>query len=129
MTGRREFSKVTRRSARARSGGLCEAAGELYGLMPGQRCNAPLKFGVEYDHVDPDRNSRDNSLENCCAACPRCHAFKTNNHDKPMLAKTQRQEDKNAGIRRAPSRISTKRWKRKLPTKANPFGSTVLRNG
>ncbi len=96
---RTEFSKPTRRAAWDRSGGHCEASGALYGLAPGQRCNMPLDRGVEYDHVILDANSHDNSLENCCACCPSCHRFKSAKHDTPTAAKTQRQQDKNRGIR------------------------------
>lgn len=102
---RREFSKQTKRDALKRSGGLCEATGTLYGLEPGQRCNAPLAYGVEFDHVILEANSHDNSLENCAATCKRCHGWKTRNHDTPMAAKTVRQRDKiGLGIRRKPGR-------------------------
>lgn len=101
---RNEFTKSTKRDAYARSGGKCEATGELYGLQPGQRCGADLRIGVEYDHIQLDANSHDNSLENCCAACPRCHRFKTTKHDIPRAAKTVRQRDKGRNIRTNPSR-------------------------
>lgn len=122
---RNEFSKPTKREALKRSGGLCEATGALYGLQRGQRCNAPLSFGVEFDHIDPDANSKDNSLENCCACCPRCHRWKTSNVDQPRIAKTVRQSDKWNGIKRrkgppmAGARDS--RFKRRMD------GSVVLR--
>lgn len=113
---RNEFSKPTKREALKRSGGKCEAVGEWYGLSKGQRCNAPLSYGVEFDHIDLDANSHDNSLENCAAVCPKCHDWKTRNHDTPKAAKTLRQQDKALGIRKksvmAGSRKS--RWKRKL---------------
>lgn len=72
---RREFKKETKRHALARSGGKCEAVGEWYGLESGQRCNAPLAYGVQFDHIDLDANSKDNSLDNCAATCPRCHRW------------------------------------------------------
>ena len=97
---RAEFSKQTKREALRRSGGLCEAVGSLYGLPPGQRCNAPLAYGVEFDHVVLEANSHDNSLQNCAAVCIRCHKHKTAKHDTPMAAKTVRQQDKNLGIRK-----------------------------
>jgi 5-methylcytosine-specific restriction endonuclease McrA len=97
---RREFSKQTKRDALKRSGGLCEAIGSLYGLQPTQRCNAPLAYGVEFDHVILDANSKDNSLENCAAVCIKCHRWKSANHDTPMAAKTVRQQDKARGIRK-----------------------------
>jgi hypothetical protein len=99
---RREFSKATKRAAWERSGGACEAEGQLYGMSAGVRCGADMtRTGVHYDHVDPDANSKDNSLENCAAVCPCCHRFKTTHHDVPKVAKTVRQQDRHRGIRRA----------------------------
>ncbi|MBL8582823.1 MAG: HNH endonuclease [Rhizobiaceae bacterium] len=91
---RREFSKQTKREALQRSGLLCEAVGVMYGLDPRHRCNAPLGYGVEFDHVILDANSKDNSLENCAAVCIKCHKWKTAKHDTPLAAKTVRQRDK-----------------------------------
>lgn len=96
---RANFSKLTKREAWERSGGRCEAVGPIYGLDKGLRCNADLKAtGVNYDHFNLDANSKDNSLKNCRAVCPPCHAWKTNNIDKPKAAKTLRQQDKARGI-------------------------------
>lgn len=95
---RAEFSKPVKRAALKRSGGLCEAVGPMYGLQPAQRCNAPLAYGVEFDHVVLEANSHDNSLENCAATCKRCNQWKANNHDTPMAAKTVRMQDKNSGV-------------------------------
>ncbi len=97
---RREFDKPTKREALKRSGGLCEAVGEWYGLKEDKRCNAPLSYGVEFDHIDLDANSKDNSLSNCAAVCPACHRIKTRTHDIPVAAKTVRQQDKHRGIRK-----------------------------
>lgn len=98
---RAEFSKQTKRDARKRADGHCEATGAMYGLEPGQRCNMPLERGVEFDHIILEANSHDNSLENCAAVCKRCHGIKTNKHDIPVAAKTVRQRDKHNGIRNA----------------------------
>ena len=95
---RNEFTKATRRAALKRSGMLCEAIGEWYGLRPGQRCNAPLSAGVHFDHIDLDANSKDASLANCAAVCIPCHKHKTAKHDTPLAAKTLRQQDKALGI-------------------------------
>lgn len=100
---RREFSKETKRAALQRSGQLCEAIGGMYGLQAAQRCNAPLAYGVEFDHIVLDANSKDNSLENCAAVCVRCHKHKTAKHDTPMAAKTVRMQDKHKGIRQPSS--------------------------
>lgn len=119
---RREFTKATKRAALTRSGLLCEAVGPMYGLSVVRRCNAPLGYGVEFDHVILDANSKDNSLENCAAVCARCHGWKTANHDTPLAAKTVRQQDKARGIRKAstfPKRPPGYRydWKRRTHVK------------
>ena len=97
---RREFDKPTKRAALKRSGHLCEAIGAMYGLALAQRCNAPLAYGVEFDHIVLDANSKDNSLENCAAVCIKCHKWKSAKHDTPMAAKTVRLQDKALGIRK-----------------------------
>lgn len=96
---RAEFSKATKREALQRSGKKCEATGTLYGLEPGQRCDVSLAYGVEFDHIILDANSKDNSLKNCAAVCIKCHHFKTTKHDTPRAAKTLRQQDKDRGIK------------------------------
>lgn len=114
---RHEFSKPTKREALRRSGGLCEAVGSMYGLDEGHRCSAPLGYGVEFDHVILDANSKDNSLENCAAVCVKCHKHKTRTHDIPKAAKTQRQQDDHLGISKKPSRMPgsrNSRWKAKI---------------
>ncbi len=117
---RAEFTKATKREALKRSGGRCEAKGKMYGLPPRfSACGAPLAYGVEFDHIILDANSKDNSLENCAAVCPRCHRWKTSKHDTPLAAKTLRQQDKANGVRKAGWPKS--KWKRKLD------GSVVLR--
>lgn len=96
---RANFTKPVKREALKRSGGLCEATGGWYGLEPGKRCNAPLSYGVEFDHIILDANSKDNSLDNCAAVCIACHKHKTAKIDVPTAAKTVRQRDKALGIR------------------------------
>ncbi|TPK14122.1 HNH endonuclease signature motif containing protein [Mesorhizobium sp. B2-5-11] len=88
MADRKEFTSKTRKAALARSGKRCEAEGAWYGLPAGERCTRDLAYGVEYDHIILDANSKDNSLENCAAVCPKCHAWKTANRDTPTAAKT-----------------------------------------
>jgi hypothetical protein len=113
----RAFPKPIKRAALERSGGRCEATGELYGLPNGTRCESNLGYGVEFDHIDLWANSRDSSLSNCLAVCPRCHKFKSTKHDTPKAAKTVRQRDKHSGIRseKAPMPGSRKsKWKRTL---------------
>lgn len=110
MADRKEFSAKTRKSALARSGKRCEAVGAWYGLPAGERCINDLAYGVEYDHVILDANSKDSSLENCAAVCPKCHAWKTQNRDTPTAAKTVRQSL--MGMKTRP--------KAKIPTAAKP---------
>lgn len=101
---RYEFSKQTKREALQRSGKLCEAVGSVYGLLPGQRCNAPLDAGVEFDHYPaPATDKGSDKLENCVACCKTCHGFKTRSYDTPMQAKGKRVSDKHLGIRKAPT--------------------------
>jgi 5-methylcytosine-specific restriction protein A len=97
---RHEFGKPVKRQALARSGGLCEAVGEVYGLDAGQRCNAPLSSGVEFDHYPaPATDKGSDTIDNCVASCPVCHRFKTSTYDVPMQAKNKRVSDKHLGIR------------------------------
>jgi hypothetical protein len=105
---RKEFKKITKRQALKRSEGLCEAVGQWYGLEEGQRCEFPLSYGVIFDHIDLDANSKDNSLSNCASICHRCDEHKTNKHDIPLAAKTVRQQDKHNGISRAKKPIPSR---------------------
>lgn len=89
---RKEFSTKVRKQALKRSGLRCEAMGDWYGLSTGERCMENLGLGVEYDHYILDANSKDNSLENCRAVCPKCHDWKTRHRDTPLAAKTVRQQ-------------------------------------
>lgn len=113
----RTFSKEVKRAALERSGKRCEATGQLYGLPDATRCQADLGYGVEFDHHILWANSRDSSLDNCLAVCPRCHRFKTARHDVPKAAKTVRQRDKHSGIHASrnplPGSRNT-RWKKKM---------------
>lgn len=107
---RYEFSKQIKREALQRSGKLCEAIGPVYGLPPGQRCNAPLDGGVEFDHYPaPATDKGSDTLENCVAACKTCHRFKTSSYDVPMQAKGKRVSDKHLGIRRPKHQWGTQR--------------------
>ena len=108
---RHEFSPKVRREALLRSGAgnigdaPCEAVGTLYGLEPGQRCNAPLNNGFDVDHYPiPATDRGSNRLENAVACCKACHRFKTSHYDIPMQAKGKRVADRHMGIR-APSRM------------------------
>jgi 5-methylcytosine-specific restriction endonuclease McrA len=97
---RHEFTKATKREALKRSGGYCEASGDIY-TWAEERCIAPLAHGVEFDHILACSNGGDNSLGNCAAVCKKCHAFKTTKFDTPRAAKTKRMRDKHLGIKNA----------------------------
>lgn len=113
---RKEFTKATQNAAWERSGEICEALGELYGLAPGVRCTNNLNLGVEYDHVDMDANSKDNSLENCAAVCPKCHRWKTDHVDIPKGAKTVAQQEKHRNI------VAPSRKRSAFPKRVDPWG-------
>ena len=117
---RREFTKQTKRDALLRSGGKCEATGPWYGLAEGQRCCIPLSYGVQFDHIDLDANSKDNSISNCAACCPRCHAYKTRTHDTPKAAKTLRQQDKHLGITRPKKKIPSRGFQKRRDYQPDP---------
>jgi 5-methylcytosine-specific restriction endonuclease McrA len=102
-----EFSTKTKRERLKQSGGFCEAEGLIYGLGNGQRCNAELGRGVEFDHVVSLGIGGDNSLENCRAVCLQCHKHKTRTNDVPKAAKTKRQSDKSKGIRRPKGQLKS----------------------
>lgn len=113
MTRAGNFTKSVKRLAWERSQMKCEADGPLYGLDEGQRCGLSLLNGVQYDHYDMVANSRDNSLENCRAVCPKCHRYKTAKHDIPKNAKTVRQQDKGRGISKPKQAIPNRGFDRK----------------
>jgi len=102
---RHNFSAKVKRQARKRSGGSCEAVGAVYGLPPGQRCNAALAGKrVEIDHYPiPATDEGSDVLENAVACCVKCHAHKTATYDVPMQAKGKRVSDKHLGIRPEPT--------------------------
>lgn len=118
-----EFTKDTKRKALKRSDGICEAVGVMYGLPADERCTNELAYGVQFDHIILEANSKDNSLENCAAVCIPCHRFKTAKRDIPLAAKTVRQQDKHSGIRKPASMQGSRnsRWKKKMD------GSVVAR--
>lgn len=95
---RAEFGKPVKRAALQRAAGRCEASGTLFGFDPGERCGNGLAYGVRFEHVNPDANSKDNSLSNALAICPKCWRYKTDHYDLPLTAKTDRQFDKAHGI-------------------------------
>lgn len=106
---RHEFKKPTKRDALKRSNGKCEAIGEVYGLAPGQRCNAPLSRGVQFDHWPlPATDFGSDTLDNCVAVCIQCHSYKTRTYDTPMQAKGKRVRDKHTGVSRPAGQIKSR---------------------
>ncbi|ALJ98265.1 HNH endonuclease [Brucella phage BiPBO1] len=133
---RREFTKEIKRAALRRSLGKCEAIGEMYGFKPGQRCNAPLSFGVQYDHIIADSIGGEPTLDNCAAVCVSCHGYKTRRVDTPRAAKTKRMSDKAKGIVRPKGAIQSAGFAKAVkpskalskplpPRKRDIFGSPV----
>lgn len=100
---RAEFSGKTRDAAHERSGGICEC--HLIPHVFPDPCRQPLTEGrIRYEHIDPDHNSKDNSLGNCAALRTECWRYKTDKYDKPVVAKTKRQARRARGIPRSGSR-------------------------
>lgn len=99
---RHNFSPKVKREAKKRANGHCEASGTVYGLEPGQRCNAPLAGKrVEIDHYPiPATDEGSDTLENAVTCCVTCHAFKTAHYDVPMQAKGKRVSDRHEGLHR-----------------------------
>lgn len=113
---RHNFSAKVKRQARERSGGHCEAVGTVYGLRPGQRCNASLDGKrVEIDHYPiPATDEGGDVLENAVACCVDCHRFKTSTYDVPMQAKGKRVADRHNGMRR-PSQFQSAGFRKAEP--------------
>ena len=125
---RQEFSKSVRREALERSAGRCEAIGKVYGLNTGQRCNAPLSKGVNFDHY-PIRaaDGGPGTLENCAAVCLLCHRHKTRTFDIPEAAKGKRISDRHTGIYRHSSGRRSFLTNRNGPFKLRLNGEIVRR--
>lgn len=100
MNRRREFSKATRREAYERSKGMCECA--LVPSLPTfeKGCGCALGAGnTFYEHIDPDGAGGDNTLANCAVLVKTCWRIKTDEHDRPVVAKVQRQRDRAIGAK------------------------------
>lgn len=89
---RHEFTASTKKAARERANGVCEARGALYGLAPETRCMTILVAGNhEYDHYPlPAHAENSNTVENCVVVCKTHHSYKTANFDIPAEAKIKR---------------------------------------
>jgi 5-methylcytosine-specific restriction endonuclease McrA len=130
-----EFSTKTKRERLKQSGGFCEAEGPLYGLELGQRCNADLGRGVEFDHFIALGIGGTNDLANARAICVRCHKHKSGANDLPKIAKTKRQSDKSKGIKKPKGTIRNsgfqqtvkepKLLKKPLPDRKRPLYKAI----
>lgn len=116
---RNNFPKPVQRAALERSGGFCECTGPAYGKARGERCNAPLSKGVNFEHVIADSIGGKPTLANCLAACPSCNLYKADKIDKPVAAKTKRQSDKHHGIKKPKASIQSAGFQKRDREKAS----------
>jgi 5-methylcytosine-specific restriction protein A len=90
-----EFTKATKTAAFRRANGCCQCQCgcriSLHGKMP------------HYDHIMPETFSHSADLANCQVLCVPCHDNKTNKHDKPAIAKSNRIRARHAGIKPDPT--------------------------
>lgn len=105
---RLNFTSATKREAFRRSGSICECH-----MIPWLRrpdgCGVKLVAGaIFYEHIIPDAIRPDNSVENCATLTKTCWREKTANYDLPMIAKSNRNQDRARGIR-APSTFACSR--------------------
>ena len=103
---RNEFPSPVKRAAYERSGGICEC--HLIPHVFAHFCGLPLGDGnTFYEHINPDRISGRNDLDNCAVLTRNCWRFKTDQYDLPVIAKNDRQQDSARGIK--------SRWRGRLP--------------
>lgn len=99
---RTEFTADTKRQAHARANGICEC--HRIGHVFAQSCGRPLGDGnTFYEHVDPDRISGRNDLDNCAVLTKTCWKIKTACYDAQVIARVRRREDRARGIRPQPT--------------------------
>lgn len=99
MTRRREFSPDTKRAAYERSGEICECH-RVPALRRPQGCGVRLRSGhFNYEHIQQNALGGDNDLENCAILVRTCWREKTDTVDLPLIAKNNRQRDRNRGIK------------------------------
>lgn len=115
---RREFTPATKRAAFERANGTCECHRVPWLNRP-NGCGVTLVTGqIFYEHVIPDRIRPDNSLDNCAALTTTCFREKTDSYDLPVIAKSNRVQDRARNIKPQHHRpiIGTKRsgWKKHM---------------
>ena len=82
---RREFPLAVRRA-------VLKRATDANGVP---RCEDCQQTGrLEFDHDKPDGLGGEPTEENCKLRCKRCHSEKTHKHDRPRMAKADRQRKK-----------------------------------
>lgn len=92
MSNRQEFPKTVKLAAWTRAAGQCE------------KCGTRLFYGhYHYDHIKPCAFEGKPTTDNCQVLCSACHLKKTKTEDIPRIAKSNRQRNKNIGIKK-PSR-------------------------
>src|SRR5262249_31398782 len=103
MTHRRnEFTKDIKRAAFERSNGICEC--HLIPHVFPQACGLPLGEGnTFYEHIDPDKISGRNDLDNAACLTKTCWRIKTSKYDLPVIARVERRLDRARGIRNSPT--------------------------
>jgi hypothetical protein len=96
---RREFSSDTKRQAFARAGGVCECH-LVPSLKRPEGCSVALRSGhFNYEHIEQDNLGGSNDLDNCAVLVRTCWREKTDTIDLPLIAKNNRQRDRDQGIR------------------------------
>lgn len=94
---RSNFTTETKRQAHRRARGTCEC--HLIPHVFKVACGCALGPGnTFYEHINPDAISSRNDLDNCAVLTKTCWSLKTNRHDKPVVAKSNRVRDRANGI-------------------------------
>ena len=94
---RNNFTAATKREAYERSNGICEC--HLIPHVFKVACGRPLGPGnTFYEHVNPDAICGRNDLDNCAVLTKTCWRIKTDTHDLPVIAKSNRIQDRARGI-------------------------------
>lgn len=97
---RHEFSARVKLAAYHRSLGVIDGECHCEVMWNGKRCGKLIRGAPEYDHIKPDGLQGPPTLENCQVACRVCHQLKTHRHDRPIMAKADRQKKSGAGVKR-----------------------------
>lgn len=94
---RNNFTSETKRQAFRRSKGICEC--HLIPHVFKVACGLSLSPGnTFYEHIDPDAISGRNDIDNCAVLVKTCWRIKTDIYDKPVIAKSNRTQDRARGI-------------------------------